>query len=230
MFAIIVLVIVVVIIAAMLAHQVTLALSQNQKIGGGGAGKSTHLSPHIVVDTLNLAHWQGRTITPDNIVNTIDETAPTLRAKHSGRIMYVLKDRDSQFNNTEIRKKYKQAAERNQVYVSTAERYEDPPSHSSINGHSSQGRDDFYMSMLANRYRCSILTCDRLRDFDQLRASVPPFHVVEYAFWREAAHNEYVRPSALSFTRMKKPRRIDPSMYFTAQSSSSSSSSSSNSK
>ena len=182
-------------------------------------------SPHLVIDTLNLTHWLcerrdgGRppALTPALIAEAIDETAAALRRRHTGRVMYVLKDRESQFNDAGARDIYRRAAERNKVYVSAAERYVDPPASAPANdpaAHSSRGRDDFYMSLLANRHRCAVLTDDRLRDFAEFRTTVPPFHVVEYAFWRDQPLREFIRPEAPAYIRMRRPRMVRPADYF----------------
>lgn len=180
-------------------------------------------SPHIVVDTLNLTHWlheasRGRkplVMSPALIAETIDRTAPALLVRHTGRVMYVLKDRESQFNDEAAREVYKQAAERNGVYLLAAERYPDPPKGVAPSAeHSARGRDDFFMSVLAHRYRCAVLTADRLRDFARFRATIQPFHVYEFAFWRATPHREFIRPESSAYARMKKPRTINPSVYF----------------
>lgn len=196
-------------------------------VGGAQArprrGPDHTRSPHIVVDTLNLTHWlhgtsRGRkplVMSPALIAETIDRTAPTLLVRHTGRVMYVLKDRESQFNDEAAREIYRQAAERNGVYVLAAERYPDPPKGVSPSSeHSAQGRDDFFMSVLAHRYRCAVLTEDRLRDFDRFRATMQPFHVYEFAFWRATPHREFIRPESSAYVRMKKPRMVRYSGYF----------------
>jgi hypothetical protein len=178
-------------------------------------------SSHIVVDTLNLAHWlgrasgQGRALTPDLIAEAIDRTAPALLKRHPGRVMYVLKDRESQFNDEAAREVYRRAAERNKVYVLLAERYSDPPKGVAESPeHSAQGRDDFFIALLAHRWRCAVLTEDRLRDFDRFRATVQPFHVYEFAFWRALPHHEFVRPESPAYVRLKKPRMVRYAEYF----------------
>jgi hypothetical protein len=187
----------------------------------------------LVVDTLNLAHWylgQGHRdkgspvqLTPDAIVGVIDATAPTLKQRHKDRVIYVLKDRESQFDDAEVREKYRLAAERNKVYVSVASRYAEPPAGDSIHAphgqqaeHSSKGRDDFYMSLLASpaRYRCAVLTADKLRDFSSFRATIPPFYVIDYAYWRDSPDYEFVRPSSAAYARIRKPWTVHPSEYF----------------
>ena len=193
------------------------------RFGGSAAAARPRRGPdytksaHIVVDTLNLTHWlnPGAAMSPKLIAETVDRTAPELVRRHSGRVMYVLKDRESQFNDEAAREVYRQAADRNKVYVYVAEKYVDPPkgvSHS--DEHSARGRDDFFVSLLAHRWRCAVLTEDRLRDFDQFRKTIQPFHVYEFAFWRTAPLREFVRPEASAYVRMKKPRMVRYADYF----------------
>jgi len=180
-------------------------------------------SPHLVIDTLNLAHWFNCDapkirITPDVIAKTIDRATPILRARHAGQIMFVLKDRESQFNTTESRKIYRDAAIRNKVHVMVAEKYVDPPKGVPFSDeHSAKGRDDFYMVVLAHRYRCAIMSADCLMDFKQFRTTIQPFHVVEYVFWRELATRDYIRPDSSGYVRLKKPRTLHPDMYFSCK-------------
>jgi len=200
-------------------------LCSKQAVTRGGAppkkqrrGLDYTKSPHIVVDTLNLTHWLGGKdvkITPEKIVETIDETASILKLRHPGRVMYVLKDRDSEFNDDDARELYRTAAERNGVYVAIAEQYADPPQGvKKTDEHSARGRDDFYIALLARRWRCAVLTEDRLRDFDRFRATLQPFHVYEYAFWRKLPYREFIRPAASTFARLKKPRMVRYAAYF----------------
>jgi hypothetical protein len=195
------------------------AAGPRRKAGPKGADYAK--SSHIVVDTLNLAHWlgrasgHGRALTPDLIAEAIDRTAPVLLKRHPGRVMYVLKDRESQFNDEAAREVYRRAAERNKVYVLLAERYSDPPKGVAESPeHSAQGRDDFFIALLAHRWRCAVLTEDRLRDFDRFRATVQPFHVYEFAFWRALPHREFVRPESPAYARLKKPRMVRYAEYF----------------
>ena len=192
-------------------------------LGAPRRGLDHTKSDHIVVDTLNLTHWlheksRGRkpfALTPALIADTIDRTAPALLKRHPGRVMYVLKDRESQFNDEATREVYRQAADRNKVHVLIVERYADPPKGVAVSAdHSARGRDDFFIAMLAHRWRCAVLTEDRLRDFDQFRATIQPFHVYEFAFWR--THREFVRPESLAYARMKKPRMLRYEEYFPA--------------
>jgi hypothetical protein len=230
---------------ALVAMLVLLILAAWLVRGGGGAtgapviggapprrGPDYAASPHIVVDTLNLVHALAEAdtsaadtaavampprpaLTPAAIAAVIDRTAPVLRARHPGRVMYVIKDRESQFNTADAREVYRAAADRNNVYVYVVERYVDPPSGVAASAaHSARGRDDFFTALLARRWRCAVLTEDRLRDFDEFRATIQPFHVYEYAYWRRLPEREYVRPEAAAYSRMKKPRMVRTEEYF----------------
>lgn len=212
-------------------------IARGDDIAYGGApprrGPDYAASPHIVVDTLNLVHALAEAdtsatdtddavampprpaLTPAAIAAVIDRTAPVLRARHPGRVMYVIKDRESQFNTADAREVYRATADRNNVYVYVVERYVDPPSGVAASAaHSARGRDDFFTALLARRWRCAVLTEDRLRDFDEFRATIQPFHVYEYAYWRRLPEREYVRPEAAAYSRMKKPRMVRTEEYF----------------
>ena len=176
-------------------------------------------SAHVVVDTLNLVHWlfqeEAKNLTLALITRAIDATAPTLKLQHPGVIVYVIKDRESKFNDDAARAEYKRAADRNRVHIALTERYPDPPAGTKPSAeHSAQGRDDFYMSVLARRFRCAVLTADRLKDFDRFRATIPPFHVYEYFFWRDLPHRVYIRPDSPAFAQLRKPRTIHPRDVF----------------
>lgn len=228
--------------AAPLAAPLAAALAASRPPGGVEGGRppaagrrpgrlpDPAASKHIVVDTLNLTHWlrsrQAGPAAPPGppaaaaigraeIISAVDRTAPALKLRHPGQVIYVLKDRETQFNEQAAHDEFQAAAVRNGVYISVAERYADPPAGAAPSqAHSSRGRDDFYMGLLAHRYRCAVLTGDRLRDFADFRATIPPFHVMEYAFWRRLPHRDFVRPDAAAFARVRKPRTVLPDAYF----------------
>lgn len=190
------------------------ASSAAQCLYQGGATSPKERSPHIVVDTLNLTHWLKHDVSADLIIATIDETAAILHKHHSGKVIYVVKDRESEYNSDKTRDLYQQAAIRNDVYICMAERYIDPPSGNKSTEHSSLGRDDFYMSILAYKHRCAVVTGDHLRDFMQFRSTIAPFHVIEYSSWRTMPQKEYIRPEASAFARIRRPWTILPAKYF----------------
>jgi hypothetical protein len=80
-------------------------------------------------------------------------------------------------------------------------------------GHSARGRDDFLAALLAWRWKCGILTQDRMNDFDEFRSSVPPYYAWEHAFWRDRPNREYIDPRSSAYARVRKPCRIDYDEY-----------------
>ncbi len=209
------------------AQQQGLSDALGHTVGGGRSppGRTRLASrrappAHLVVDTLNLTHWinpagPSNPLTPDRIIEAIDATAPVLKQQYRDKVIYVLKDRDSRFDDAEVREKYGLAAQRNGVYVSVASKYREPPAGTKPSTeHSSLGRDDFYMALLAARNHCAVLTADKLRDFSRFRATIPPFYVVEYAYWRDAPEYEFVRPESTAYARLRRPPTVHPSEYF----------------
>jgi hypothetical protein len=70
------------------------------------------------------------------------------------------------------------------------------------------------MSLLAYKYRCPVLTGDSLKDFSKFRATLQPFYVYEYSYWSDFPKKEYIRPESTAYSKLKKPYRIHPSIYF----------------
>jgi hypothetical protein len=106
-------------------------------------------------------------------------------------------------------------AEENSIYICVAERYQDPPSGSPpSDAHSAQGRDDFYTAILAHQHRCPVVTGDALKDFTEFRATIQPFQVYEFAFWRAIPERTFIRPSAAKWATLRRPRTIRPEILF----------------
>ena len=190
---------------------------------GGGRRKALHSkSPNVVVDTLNLAYHvhpagragSGQRIGLCEIIETIDATAPTIREHFRGKVYYVVKDRDSVFNDTRSRDLYQAAAERNRVTVVLTERYMDTQSSWRETGevrhtHQKLGRDDFYIGLLAWKLRCGVLTGDMMRDFNKLKTEVRPFLVYEYDWAKPgSAKMNQVNPGAAEYRRIRAPVRL----------------------
>ena len=196
-----------------------------QALGGGKlmkiparshARSHARSSPHLVVDTLNLAHWlRGKGAHPlstKEITAAIDATAAKLKRRCCGTIVYVLKDQETLLNDAAVRAAYQAAAERNRVHIACAERT-DWPAETQINtqgkiSHATRGRDDFYMCLQARRYRCPVATEDRLRDFGELRAEVAPFHTVTFVYWRATPERDFIRPASPAYARLQRPCTI----------------------
>lgn len=166
--------------------------------------------PDVVVDTLNLAHWlHGKPrLDFEDIIATINATAGPLKKQHPGMVIYVTKDRESVFNDTTVRDRYQQTARANLVCVAVAEQYKDPPPGvRKSDDHSTRGRDDFFMSLLAQRHSCAVVTGDRLRDFAKFRSRLPPFTVFFYNYWKDP-EREYIQPR--NYTKLLRPVTISP--------------------
>ncbi len=175
----------------------------------------------LVIDTLNLAHFLGfAPISTSTVIQTVDFATPRL-IKYADRLLFVLKDPTGAFLTQEDHQLYRDAAIRNRVHIVIAEKYVDPPIELGKTRygfeHASKGRDDFYMSLLAKRYRSPVLTADKLRDFGEFRKKIPAFHTIEFDFWRELPTRDYIKPDAFAYSRLRRPATIHPREVFPAQ-------------
>jgi len=216
-------------------------VAKNEQIEGGAPHRQTTRpkkqtkSGHLIIDTLNLVHWLRKSkqanapVTTAEILLAIDRTAPQLRRRYSGTLVYVLKDQESQLNSSETRAQYQEAAERNRVHIACAERSDFAAlgarsasaqtnlqasaqanlQASAQASHSALGRDDFYMCLQADRYQCAVATCDRLRDFAEFRNKVAPFHTVTFVYWRATPERDFIRPASPAYARLRKPQTIE---------------------
>ena len=154
-----------------------------------------------------------------------------------GLLIYVIKDRDGTLNESAVRAAYQAAAEKYRVEITSVEqdmgsatvargRDSGAQSHAArgrdsgvqshaargrdtgAQSHAARGRDDFYTCLLARRYRCAVASEDRLRDFDEFRAAVPPFRTVTFTHTRALPANDFIRPSDSAYARLKRPRML----------------------
>lgn len=198
-------------------------------------------SANVVVDTLNLTHVlleekqvgapapptdgqsaakrkQTPKITRCSIAAAIEHAAPILRKKFSGRVIFVLKDRDSSPDGVSPADKafYKEIAHRLRVGIHIAEKVRvEIPEWQEVGSpdeslHQKRGRDDFYLGLLAWRFRCGVLTDDRMRDFDQLKTEVRPFrvHIIEPWGMTDAIRTDQVFAGAQEYSRILSPVRL----------------------
>jgi len=182
----------------------------------------------VIVDLLNITHWfqkkrpvrhadthAGTHADTHAILKTIDITAPILKKRWPGRVTYVVKDRTHSFNDEKTHALYAEAAERNRVVICIAEQYKDPPSgNKPSKKHSAAGRDDFYMCLLAQRERAVVITEDRLKDFNEFRKELPPFHVLEFSYVRRLPTKDFIRPESLAYAKMRRPKIVAPAEVF----------------
>jgi len=179
-------------------------------------------SDNIVVDTLNLTHHlcegaSGKfSCEPfnDAIEFAIRHATPVIRAQHTGRIYFVLKDpdRDAASSSAQLQALAKEL----DVYIHVAEKYKDSASWQSLGEagptHQKQGRDDFYMGYLAWKMNCAVLTEDRMRDFEKLKSEVRPFHVRAFDSWRPSQVT-HLFPGAHEYAKIRAPAAVRYAEY-----------------
>lgn len=174
---------------------------------------------HVIVDLLNITHWYNKSLTSidmNAIFKTIDITAPILKKRWPGKVTYVVKDRTHSFNDEKTHALYAESAERNRVVICIAEQYKDPPisANTQRKKHSAAGRDDFYMCLLAQREKAVLLTGDRLKDFNEFRSELPPFHVLEFSYVRHLPTRDFIRPESVAYAKLRRPKIITPAEVF----------------
>ena len=131
-------------------------------------------------------------------------------------MVYVTKDRET-LASAEVtarrRAMYQAVARQCGVYVHVVERL--PPRVGEAaprrpKSHSALGRDDFYLIMLAWRYRCPVLSQDRFRDLPDMKGGLlDPFHVFSYPPGTRPRERDFVNPAAPEFGRMRRPVALE---------------------
>jgi len=172
----------------------------------------------LVVDTLNLTHWLRRRAPPKrvetcDILAAIEATAPTLRRLYPGRVIYVTKDRETRVDKARaqrLRALYQAAARCDRVYVHVVERLPGDAPRGRRSRHAALGRDDFYLIMLARKFRSPVLSRDRFRDLPDMKGGhLQSFQVFSYSPHRRLPERDFVNPAAAEFRRMRRPTTVD---------------------
>ncbi len=163
-------------------------------------GKVENNSGNIVVDLLNVAHDLDKKMSDKLLISTIIDTTQKLKRFFKDRIMFVVKD--ANFNCQELCDKLR-------IYIYNAEAYDKVKyiSHTSI------GRDDFYCCVLANKFNCSIITNDRMRDFKDFH-TIDRFRITEYNFYSRPI-KDVINPAAYKGRRLKRPNLITIDEFLT---------------
>lgn len=245
--AIFLLVVILVVVLALLAARPLRLFGRKPcgrvRVGGreSARSKKAKASPNVVVDTLNLTHHllsagfdpalgsiptaasarkqAEKPLTLCAIVAAIDYSAPILRQDFSGRIIYVVKDRETPKTSAQrdlAPALYRAAARRNRVSVHLVEKEARPSTGLSAwratgetePTHQRLGRDDFYMGLLAWKLQCGVLTEDRMRDFQKLKTEVQPFRVEQFDHWTLCSTKTQVTPGARDYERILAPIRL----------------------
>jgi hypothetical protein len=154
----------------------------------------------IVVDTLNIIYFiynyhNYSVITNDTICIGIEYITKKLKKYFPGRIMFIIKDKNTLLNNSKIRDKYKELSKKLKIYIYIAEKYNShnapswkkptwvKSSGESADIHSTESRDDLAAILLSKKYKCPILSNDNYSDNYEYRATIPPFKLLEYNWY-----------------------------------------------
>ena len=179
----------------------------------GSSGRRGGPGDHVVVDTLNLTHWNFSTarkrarMSAEQIGQTITAAAGILKAKFKGRVMFVIKDREATPNSEKDHERLQALAKQAGVYIMLVEKYAGEGKQKQT-AHAVKGRDDFYMALLAHKWKAPVLSEDRFRDFGEFRQKVPPFRVFEFSYWQDRPTLDFVRPEAFAYRRLRPPAAL----------------------
>jgi hypothetical protein len=201
----------IVLIIAVCLAAIVVARGASGVLGGGAAGTRRE-SQNLVVDALNLTHWwQKKKVTSVcDVTQTIADVAPVLRQRFPGRLVFVTKNRETAIDGHEaarVRAVYQEVANTSNVEIAVVERL--PSDDTPRLSHASLGRDDFYLVMLAQRYRCGVLSGDRFRDLAEMKSGdLPPFHVYMYLPGALAPQRDFVNPHAPELAHLRVPPRF----------------------
>lgn len=195
-------VVILLIIVCVVAALLVVSSQKPVQVLGGALPRN---NKHIVVDLLNLVHWytQKDKINSNDIRRTINKTAPILRKKYPGTIVYVTKDMDRPGSEDVI--DYGKLAVDNQINISLV--LKDAPASDfraplrDPTAHSAKGRDDFVVGLMCWKLRCNALTNDSMKDFADVKRNASPFFIQEYVWWQEGAKNSYIVPHELDIRR-----------------------------
>ena len=195
----------------------------NKNIQGGG--KKINNFGDIAIDTLNVISFiNNKPIHNQNeIIIGIHHITPILKKQYSGRIMFILKDKNTNFNTSEIREKYKKLAHELKIFIYITENYEKGPTwklekrfDSSI--HSQHARDDLYLLILANQYKCPVITGDNFRDILEFKGTIAPFKILSYDWFTiKQPIQDFIMPSNIDSKKIydySKILRIKPINVF----------------
>jgi len=171
------------------------------RIEGGGEKHG-----NIVVDTLNINYALFRKADLEHIIKTIYFISNLLQNKYTDRVMFVIKDQIIKNHSEDEKKQFNNVAKELKIYIFLTEQYEDihrVNQKEAKKTHSANGRDDFYMCVLANKYNCKILTNDKLRDYSEFAKTVKPFRIIEYNYWRDGFIEDFISPVGFRIRRPK---------------------------
>ena len=172
---------------------------------------------NIVVDTLNMTyeiHKKSNSyhITHADILSTIRIVTSKLKPLVSDRIIFVTKTKEkTEFGSNEL-DSYNALSKELRVYIYIVNKLKEPCKDTFVNikkSHSTLGRDDFYIMILASKLKCPVLGQDCYRDLENMKfGGLDSFHITRYSPYREFPDNDYVNPAGDEYKNMKPPNII----------------------
>lgn len=163
---------------------------------------------HVIVDTLNLCHWAYNKISRELIVTVIKKASLVLRKLYDDRIMFVFKDRDHGYFDPSDSKFFDALAKETKTYIYVVEKSPLHPDDGKNKDHWAKGRDDLYISMLAKKWKCSVLSEDRYHGIKEGKVHVKPFYVDVHNYWKADIEREFYKPELFHTMSFKRPKRI----------------------
>lgn len=170
-------------------------LPNNTEFFGGGENGI------IIVDTLNLLYWMKKKGDHTSAVfDLLRETTPKLKSVYYEKIFFVVKNVN--FDTNQIQELCNEL----KICVALTYDYVDPPKGVEKNDtHSAVGKDDLYMILLAQKYKCAILSNDKFRDIELLKTKIQPYRVVIYNYWAPPIE-DWVRPEIKEYKKIRKSK------------------------
>ena len=165
-------------------------------------GASNH--GNILIDTLNITNELFDCVDHQKILATIKQLTAELKPEYTDRIMFVIKSKTHEFLSAAELKDFQELAVKLRIYIFVGEDYDKPDV---ISSHSQLGKDDFLLCVLAQKYKCEIITNDRLADYKEFAKTVKKFKIIEYNYWQSKPSIDYINPAA--FVRLRRPKTID---------------------
>lgn len=128
--------------------------------------------------------------------------------------MFVIKDKDSSYEHDKDRQLYSELSKELRVYIYAVEKY--PREIEAIQNrdredsdeHATKARDDFYIAVLARKWRCPVVSEDRYNDIDESKKLVKPFRVYVFSYWQSNVEEDFVKPSPIVYRLLRRPFRI----------------------
>ena len=182
----------------------------NFKFYNGGYEKHKNL----IVDTLNMTYEihkksDNYRVSNTDILNTIRIVTDKLKPHISDKLIFVTKTNKKDYKELES---YDNISKELGIYIYVVMALEKPGINSFVKitkSHSTLGRDDFYIMIMAWKLRCPVLGQDYYRDLKNMKfGDLDSFYVKRYSPYKKFPDRDYVNPTGQEYRRMRAPRVI----------------------